>query len=306
MAQDRLAASRAQRRGESGHEMSTFNGNGTGTGASSTQQFLSEITTLQTSISQLTSNIRTIQSLHVQSINSTSTSSSTAVAKTLDSTVEDTRSLCTRIKNQIETLGNETKDLGLKGKVTQQEGEMRMNRLAHVRSKFIEVLQEYQHVEQDHRAKVRERAERQFRMVKPEATPEEVKQAIESDSGDQLIRQALLNVDSSRYADSRGAYSEVQSRHEEIKKLEKSMAEVAVLMNDMATLTQQQDYTFTAVENKALDIEADTRKGVEHTEKAVDIARAIRKKKWICFGIFMFIIAVIAIVLGVYFGAVKN
>lgn len=279
--------------------------NGVQPEASTTQQFLTEITTLQASVSQLSSNIRTIRDLHLQSINSTQPSSSNAVSETLDSTVEDTRALCNRIKHQIETLGNDTKDLGIKGKLTQQEGEMRMNRLAHVRSKFVETLQEYQRVEQDHRVKVRERAERQFRMVQPDATPEQVRQAVESDSGSQIFMQALMNVDSSKYAESRNAYTEVQSRHEEIKKLERSMAELATLMNDMATLTQQQDYSFTVIEDKAADIEADTRKGVEHTDRAVVLARAIRRKKWICFGIFVFVLVVIAIVLAAYFGTRK-
>ncbi|ESK85772.1 syntaxin-like protein [Moniliophthora roreri MCA 2997] len=305
MPQDRLAAARAQRQhGESEHEMSMVR-NGVQPEASTTQQFLTEITTLQASVSQLSSNIRTIRDLHLQSINSTQPSSSNAVSETLDSTVEDTRALCNRIKHQIETLGNDTKDLGIKGKLTQQEGEMRMNRLAHVRSKFVETLQEYQRVEQDHRVKVRERAERQFRMVQPDATPEQVRQAVESDSGSQIFMQALMNVDSSKYAESRNAYTEVQSRHEEIKKLERSMAELATLMNDMATLTQQQDYSFTVIEDKAADIEADTRKGVEHTDRAVVLARAIRRKKWICFGIFVFVLVVIAIVLAAYFGTRK-
>ncbi|EEB89294.1 hypothetical protein MPER_12625 [Moniliophthora perniciosa FA553] len=130
---------------------------------------------------------------------------------------------------EIETLGNNTRDLGIKGKLTQQEGEMRMNRLAHVRTKFVEALQEYQRVEQDHRTKVRERAERQFRIVQPDATPEQARQAVESDSGSQIFMQALVNVDSSRYAESRDAYSEVQSRHEEIKKLESTRLSVPVI-----------------------------------------------------------------------------
>ena len=48
--------------------------------------------------------------------------------------------------------------------------------------------------------------------------------------------QALVS-DSGRYAESRNAYSEVQSRQEEIKKLEKSMAELAMLTNDVRSKT---------------------------------------------------------------------
>ena len=38
---------------------------------------------------------------------------------------------------------------------------------------------------------------------------------------------------------------------------------------------------------------------LQHTEKAVDSARAARKKRWICFGIFIIILTIIAIIVAV-------
>ena len=35
-------------------------------------------------------------------------------------------------------------------------------------------------------------------------------------------------------------------------------------------------------------------------------ARSARRKRWICFGIFVFVIAVLALVLGLYFGVAKK
>ncbi|KAK7034591.1 hypothetical protein VNI00_012222 [Paramarasmius palmivorus] len=264
---------------------------------STTQQFFTEITSLQASVSQVNNNVSEIAELRSRSLNSITNDQDDHQANEV---VEETRALCNRIRRWMESISSETRELGMKGRITQQDGEMRMRRLAHVRDKFVEALQEYQRTEQEHRFKVRERAERQFRMVKPDATAEEVKQVVDNDQGGQIIMQALVS-DSGRYAESRNAYSEVQSRQEEIKKLEKSMAELAMLMNDMATLTEQQDFSFVSMEKTVLDVEADTRQGLAYTEQAVVSARSARKKRWICFSICIVIILVIAIGLAVKF-----
>lgn len=75
-------------------------------------------------------------------------------------------------------------------------------------------------VEQQYRQKYRQRQERQFRIVKPDATPQEVKAALDDDSGGQIFSQALLN--SNRHGEARGALREVQERHEDIKRIEKT------------------------------------------------------------------------------------
>jgi syntaxin 1B/2/3 len=73
--------------------------------------------------------------------------------------------------------------------------------------------------------------ERQFKIVKPDATPEEVRAVVDDDQGGQIFSQALMN--SNRYGESRAAYREVQERHEDIKRIERTIAELAQLFNDV-------------------------------------------------------------------------
>jgi Syntaxin len=86
--------------------------------------------------------------------------------------------------------------------------------------------------------------------VKPDATPEEVRAVVEDDQGGQIFSQAvrltlsflLFEVfsdifyqlmNSNRYGESRAAYREVQERHEDIKRIERTIAELAQLFNDV-------------------------------------------------------------------------
>lgn len=98
----------------------------------------------------------------------------------------------------------------------------------------MDLIQEYREVEKKSRDRYKARMERQYKIVKPDASEAEIKQAIETDQGSQVFANALTQ--STRYADARNAYREVQERHEDIKKIAQTMTELQDLFNDMAML----------------------------------------------------------------------
>jgi len=55
----------------------------------------------------------------------------------------------------------------------------------------VEAIQNYQTVEQQHRQKYKQRLERQYKIVKPDATPEEIRTVVEDDNGGQVFGQAV-------------------------------------------------------------------------------------------------------------------
>lgn len=55
----------------------------------------------------------------------------------------------------------------------------------------MEAIQSYQTVEQQHRQKYKQRLERQYKIVKPDATPEEIRAVVEDDNGGQVFSQAV-------------------------------------------------------------------------------------------------------------------
>lgn len=55
----------------------------------------------------------------------------------------------------------------------------------------MEAIQNYQTVEQQYRQKYKQRLERQYKIVKPDATPEEIRAVVEDDGGGQVFTQAV-------------------------------------------------------------------------------------------------------------------
>ncbi|TFY81769.1 hypothetical protein EWM64_g2243 [Hericium alpestre] len=304
MARDRLAAMRAQRQGtgptsppgqqlgiEMGglnHQDHITNGNGRGTTATADPmaEFYAEINTIQDMIRQFESNVSRVSEMHARSLGSLEESEqNTAI---LDELVSETRNLSNQIKNRIQDLEKQPVPPG-------QDLRIRKNQTSLVRTKFVEAVQNYQQVEQQYRRRYKERVERQFKIVKPDATQDEVNAVVndETGAGGQIFSQALMST--TRYAESRQAYREVQDRHQDIRKIENTLAELAQIFNDA-------NDTINAIQTSAANVEHDTEAGLGHTERAVKSARAARRKRWYCFFLVLIILAIVGIVVGVTVG----
>ncbi|KAF8902030.1 t-SNARE [Gymnopilus junonius] len=259
-----------------------------GFGGNDMSAFYSEISSVQDTLRTFNDNVSRISDLHSRSLNNMDDAAAQRNAAQLDELIEETSAMSVTLKRRIKALEAQ----GGPGR----DGQIKKQQAAFVKSKFVEAIQNYQSVEQQYRTKYKQRMERQFKIVKPDATPEEVRAVVNNEQGGQIFSQALMN---SRHTESRAAYREVQERHEDIKRIERTLAELAQLFNDMSVLVEQQDETINVIQTQAAGVEKDTEAGLQYTEKAVVSARAARKKRWICFFITLVLLAIVGIVVGV-------
>jgi len=259
--------------------------------------FYAETASIQEFIADFDANVTAIADLHARSLNALSEQDSAANHARLAELTESTRGLSNALSNRIKVLQVQPPGTG------PQDAEIRRNRITLLHGKFVETLQRYQNVEQQYRQKYRDRVERQFRIVKQDASPEEISAIVNDTEGSSnaIFLQAITS--SNRYGESRQAYREVQERHQDIQRIETTLAELAQLFNDMAVLVTQHDEQITSVETKVVGAEDDTRRGVEEVDVAIKHARAARRKRWICFFVTIIVILVATgIGVGVYFG----
>jgi syntaxin 1B/2/3 len=166
-------------------------------------------------------------------------------------------------------------------------------------------IQQYQQVESQFQKRTRDQMARQYRIVRPEASEQEVRAAVEdTSSGGQVFQQALMQSD--RQGRARAALSAVQDRHKALVKIEQQMVELSQLFQDMDTLVVQQEAAVTQIEQKGEEVVDHLDKGNEEMGTAVKTARATRKKKWWCLGICCVIILIIVIVVLIYVFVIKD
>ncbi|CAI2162364.1 12238_t:CDS:2 [Funneliformis geosporum] len=252
--------------------------------------FFDEVSSISDLIRQIKSNISRIDEFHSRSLGIISEDEATK--RQLDSIITETRQLLVQVKDRIKKI--EVSNF----KASPADQTVRKQQTGNLRQKFMDTLQDYQKVEFQNRQKFRERMERQYKIVKPNATQEEIDSALDNDDGGQIFAQSLMN--STRYGAAKDALQEVQKRHDDIKKIEKTIEELANLFQEMQIIVEAQDTQVAQIEENATQIQNDTEQGVVHVEKALESARAARKKKWYCMFIAIVLLAILAAVIYIY------
>ncbi len=247
--------------------------------------FLSEVEEIRAALAHVDENISRIESLHQRSLNDVSEEQSGQTQRQIDALGAQTSQLMNNLKNRIKTLQSKSRDA------------TRKSQSDNVANKFKTSLQRYQSMEANYRQRYRERMGRQYKIVRPDATDEEVRAAVDDTGGGQIFSQALLQ--SNRRGEARTALQEVQARHQDIQKIERTMNELAQLFQDMAVIVETQEPVVTQINQASESAKTNLQDGVVQTDKAVKSARAARRKKWICLAIVLLILIIVGVVVGV-------
>ncbi|KAI8084919.1 t-SNARE [Halteromyces radiatus] len=250
--------------------------------------FFQEIDDLKSEIAAVGNNVQEIQSLHEAALTSTNEAQSKNYASQLNALKKETQQRNNDIKNRIKFIEQSNVKYP-----NDSDGQIRRTQTNALRKRFMGTIQQYQDMERTYDRRYRQRIERQIRIVKPEATQEEVDDIIDSDKSSQVFTQSLMQA--GRTSQARAVLSEVQDRHQDIKKIEQTIMELHQLFMDMSMLVEQQGETLNQVEYHAEDTTANLEQGNKFIARAIQSAKATRAKKWCCFFLTIGICVMIAI-----------
>jgi len=226
--------------------------------------------------------ITRIEKLHHETLNAPDP---TAAQAELDSLVASTSSLINTIKSNLDRLGDDAKKGG-------SDAQRKVTLVNSQRKRLQERVQRFQKVEKQYRDRIRERTIRQYRIVNPDVTEEELSIAL-SDPNTQIFQQALMS--STRQSQAQATLREVQSRHNDIVAIERKVSELAQLFNELNVMIDLAEVTIDHINQDAENTRAKMEEGNKEVSRANRYAAAVRRKKWWCLLIVLLIIAVIVI-----------
>ncbi|KAG0669282.1 Plasma membrane t-SNARE, secretory vesicle fusion [Maudiozyma exigua] len=246
-------------------------------------QFMNNINSINENLNHYESIINNIDSLHKNLLTQVSEEKEIEIRHQLDNLISQASNLQYQLKTDI--------------KSAQQDGLHDANKQAQAensRQRFLKLIQDYRIIDSNYKDENKEQAKRQYKIVQPEATEEEVEAAISDVGGQQIFSQALLNAN--RRGEAKTALAEVQARHQELLKLEKTMAELTQLFNDMEQLVIEQEENIEVIDKNVENAQQDIEQGVGHTNKAVKSAKRARRNKIRCYIILFIIFAIVVVV----------
>ncbi|KAH0836179.1 hypothetical protein AYO21_08618 [Fonsecaea monophora] len=274
-----------QRQG--GYEMRNMNG-------ADPNRILNECRAVDQAIDEIEADLQRLKGLQARYLADTNTSAQSPLRVEVDRTGETImtkyRGLVSRVKNikQQPESGN-PRNAPQVGKIDRR---------------LKTAINQYQQVEREFRKASQEQMARQYRIVRPDASDAEVREAVEDPNNQQIFSSALIQSD--RRGEAQSVARNVSQRHEDIQKIERQMIELAQLFQDLEALVVQQEPAVTQIEEQGEQVAEHVSKANVELEGAVVKARAARRKKWMCLGIVVLIIIIIVVVVAVAVTVTKN
>ncbi|GAA5804022.1 hypothetical protein HPULCUR_009508 [Helicostylum pulchrum] len=271
---------------------------------SSVQGYLEQVSLVRESIKQINQNVTRIQSYQSSMLQTADASELSRSRESVDSLTADTQTIMTHVKHKLKEIEPTSRHNDLA---------MRKNAFSQVTKNFMESIENHRRVALEFQKAEGQQLERQIKIANPNATPQEIQQAISSaenggGGGSAVFAQQLMQSVKGDYRrqGAQNTLDAVQERHQDIAKLAKSVQELSVLFEEMQDMLAAQAHVLETIEQSAEDTSYQLETGVAYVEKAKVSAIATRRKKWICFGIFIIILIIIAIVLAIYIPKSQN
>lgn len=99
--------------------------------------------------------------------------------KEMDSIIDETNQLSVQIKDELKAMDQENKKL-VKEQPTASDTRIHITQHTILTKKFVDVMNEYQGVQVKFKNKFKQKLQRQFLIVKPDASTEEVEKVVDT------------------------------------------------------------------------------------------------------------------------------
>jgi len=258
------------------------------------QSFFDDAQDIKKTMASIRYNIRQIEQSHGECLTAISAEQGKESTERLEELMRTTNGMATQVRNRLKAMDVENKEYARRNEGS-SEARIRSNMHGTLTRKFVDLMAEYQELQTKYKNKYRERVERQYRIVKPHATKEEIDAAF--DSGEpqpEIFTQQILQGPG--HAAARNALADIQERHKDITRLETSIQELHQLFLDMSVLVESQGELLDQIEYTVSQSVNYTGKAVEELRVANQYQKKVRKK--MCCVIVVVLIIIIVLLAG--------
>lgn len=257
--------------------------------------FFQDIEKIRSDIDAITEASKRIGDMNDKAVMSVSDVEESELSRELTPLIQETNKSAKRTKSMLELLKEENAKFKKEKTVKDSDMRIRENLCNTLTRKFIDEMKFYQSFQQKYKTDLKNKAVRQIKMVKPDATPDEIENVMKSDGGrteqyQQFILAGGVNESIKK------TYTDVAGKYQDVITLEQSVAELHQMFLDFALLTMQQ--------GELIDqIEFNVKGAADYIEEAnIDVHQAIEyqkksRKKQCCILILVLVLGVVVLIM---------
>ncbi|XP_064425661.1 syntaxin-4 [Latimeria chalumnae] len=214
-----------------------------------------------------------------------------------ESGTKELQRLRDEIKDLAQHVRKKLKDIELKKGEEEEDNrysvDSRMKTTQHgiLSREFVDVMSQCNVIQAKYRDRNMDRIRRQLRIKQDSVTDEELEKMLDSGETSVFTSNILKDTQTTKQA-----LNEIETRHEEILKLERSIRELHDIFMFLAIEVEAQGDAINRIESNILNSANYVEKATSHTRMAVESQKKARKKKFmiaICVTVLLMIIVII-------------
>jgi len=245
---------------------------------------------IKSAINDVKNNVISLEGLYKQALFAITPDQTSKATAEVQKLTDSTNHLIHKTKSDIDNFREGSSDV------------MRQNMGDSLTKKFSDVLQRYQKSQTEYHDKVQLRMVQKVKIVKPDATQDEIIQSIESGQANNLFQ--MQTLDQNMQSQAKNALSYINERSREIRQLEVSIRELHQLFVDMAIMVESQGVILDSIEHNVSSAVDSTSAGTSLMRGALSEQKKSRKKMYII--LIIIIIVIVVILAGSIGGALSS
>uniref|UniRef100_A0A8C4R5B1 Syntaxin 2 n=1 Tax=Eptatretus burgeri TaxID=7764 RepID=A0A8C4R5B1_EPTBU len=234
-------------------------------------QFFEQVEEIRGDIEKVAENVQEVKRKHSAILSAPNTDEK--MKQELEDLMADIKKTANRVRSKLKSI---EQDIEKEETENRSSADLRIRKTQHstLSRKFVEVMTEYNSTQTDYRERCKNRIQRQLEITGKTTTNEELEDMLES--GNPAIFTSGIQMDSKI---DKQAMSEIESRHNDIIKLENSIRELHDMFVDMAMLVESQGEMIDRIEYNVEHSVDYVERAVSDTKKAVKYQSKARRKK---------------------------
>lgn len=299
MTKDRLPALKAAQNAEDSDPDAAYSAINMEDNSRFMSDFFTQIDSIRTNIDKISELVDEVKRLHSTILAAPQADDRTK--EELEEKMADIKKLANDVRQKLKKMEQEHEQAQTSSTKTQAQIRIEKSQLFVLTQKFRDVMNDYNQVQLGYRQKCKERIQRQLEITGRSVTEGEVEEMLESGNPSVFTQGIMVET-----AQAKQSLADIEARHGDIMKLEKSIKELHDMFIDMAALVQTQGEMIDRIEYNVVQSENFVKAASTDTKKAVKFQSAARRKKILLIVCAIVLIAIIVLVVGIYFGTQKK
>ncbi|XP_006815743.2 syntaxin-like [Saccoglossus kowalevskii] len=253
------------------------------------QEFFAQVNNIRGDIDHIKKCVNDMKKKHSEMLSSSKPKPEDQ--KEVDRTMKEVKAVSNKVKANLKEIEKSIEEDKLQHNLkSPADLRIRKNQHSSLHYSFLQVMTEYGNSQVEYREKCKGRIHRQLEITGQSTTDEEIEGMLEK--GNAAIFTSSIIADTQQ---TKQALGDIETRYDELMKLEQSIKELHEMFLDMAMMVEQQGEMIDNIEHNVEETAEYVDHAVATTKSAVENQSKARRKKWIIITIMT--VAIIVIVL---------